>query len=334
MAWDDFQGFKTPHSARLQREYARALADQGNFLIGHDPMEAGTPGGGINYNAMVAAGYDPAVFARQQGTAGDNPIYSGLVSPEISYEGQMFGQFAKAAGLTPEQAEQKFNQYIAQAGGVENVPLRTKIPIDALIGEYGASLPSGAAEWWNSQGRNEAETQAQSWQDARMAHNKATGGWRQFAAPASVIAPMVIGPLSAALGLTAAPAAATMMPAFADAGTAGLGVGAGASAGGLGNLVTGIARHVPRFAGAILGDSGGDTVPRAAAPQASVTQASAPQAPAAQESLSESVLSQTTNAPRISAPQSLSNSVMTTSAPRNVVRRPQIRLSPGFRRGQ
>jgi hypothetical protein len=60
----------------------------------------------------------------------------------------------------------------------------------------------------------------------------------------------------------------------------------------------------------------------------------APQGISADSSLSNSVLSQNTQAPSVSAPQSLSNSVMTTSTPQNVVRRPQIRLSPGFRRGQ
>ena len=66
-------------------------------------------------------------------------------------------------------------------------------------------------------------------------------------------------------------------------------------------------------------------VPRAATAQ--------PTAVASQQtaSLGDSVLSQ--DAPSISSPTSLSNSVMSVSQPRNVVRRPQIRLTPGFRRG-
>ena len=312
MAWDDFIGFETPWS----------VAERARDLRNADDGAPAIPWGGMT---LVD---DTQLVNPQAMTAPSS----------MAYEGGVFGKLAKLAGLDPASAQALYNDYLNRAGVPVNPGMRELLPAQMLMSEQGDKFSPEVREWFSTVAAPGFEQQADAWMAAKNARSKAAD--KAWIAPASLIAPMVLGPLSQALGFTS-PGVATMMPAFADAGTAGLGVGPGASAGSLGNVITGLVKNpaTSRLVGLALNDSSGGHQslgsPRTSTQSLGSTivgpQSISGAGTSQVASLGDSVLSQ--DVPSSSSPTSLSNSVMSVSQPRNVVRRPQIRLTPGFRRG-
>lgn len=216
-----------------------------------------------------------------------------------------FMALARQLGMSPGAAIQWQQDYVANSGipnffgNSDNLGQATR----ALAASKGLTGP-GVDSYANA-----ASGMHSGWTESQQDLNNRYSGWK--------IAPQIAK--GAAFALTPAVLGPALM------GTAGL--GAANFGGGLaGDVLSGSGIKALRsglsLGGSVL--SGLNNQSRAVGPG---TSASSQQAP----SLADSVLSQ--DAPSVSSPTSLSNSVMSVSQPQSVVRRPQIRLSPGFRRG-
>jgi hypothetical protein len=202
--WDNWQGWETPNSVAARQRALAAQRAYEDYLAGGRGVVEGTGGWGPDEG--------PSTQSEAPG-----PL------PAEEFEGQVFGELARRAGVaSPEEARQLYDQYIASVGGITNPGYRQFFPVDALLADprYADKFGPEMRNWWQ-----EASQPAREYAEAFPGMKAST--FSKIMPALSVMLPFVLPNLGVALGLMSAPGAAQMMPAFADAGTAGLGQAAG-----------------------------------------------------------------------------------------------------------